>query len=255
MKQNCNREYPMTLERTEVLGVPVDCVDMAQSLRTVEAMIKDNHPRTVIAINPEKVIAAQKDSKLMQRLHSAGLLIPDGIGVVIAARVLYRKTIERVPGAELMPAICDLAAKKGFRVFLFGASPEVNDKAVDVLQRRYPGIQVAGNQHGYLAEADMPALVDRINSSQADVLFIALGSPKQELWMDRYLGQLNVKVCQGVGGTFDVLAGKVKRAPALFRRLNMEWLYRLLSNPRRLMRQKALPKFAYQVFRAKIAGS
>jgi N-acetylglucosaminyldiphosphoundecaprenol N-acetyl-beta-D-mannosaminyltransferase len=243
----------MTPERTEVLGVPVDCVDMAQSLQAVETMTKGDCPQTVIAVNPEKVIAAQNNPKLMQRLRNAGLLIPDGIGVVYAVRILRRKQIRRVPGSELMPAICGLAAEKGFKVFLFGASPETNDQAARVLLGRYPGLQIVGRQHGYLDDKDMPDLLNRINASQADVLFVALGSPKQELWMDRHLAQLNVKVCQGVGGTFDVLAGKVKRAPSLFLKLNMEWLYRLLSNPRRLSRQIVLPKFAYQVLRAKIA--
>jgi N-acetylglucosaminyldiphosphoundecaprenol N-acetyl-beta-D-mannosaminyltransferase len=245
----------MPPERIKILGAPLDCVDMDQSLREVEAMIEGDRAQTVIAVNPEKVVRAQKDSALMHRLQNAGLLIPDGIGVVYAARILHRKQINRVPGSELMPAICDLAARKGFKVFLFGASPEVNEETVKVLRQKYPGIQIAGHQHGYLEEKDMPTLLNNINASQADVLFIALGSPKQELWMERYLDQLNVKVCQGVGGTFDVIAGKVKRAPSLFLKLNMEWLYRLLSNPRRLSRQGALPKFACQVLRAKIAGN
>lgn len=242
-------------ERIEVLGVPVDCVDMAQSLDAVETMIDGDEAQTLIAVNPEKVIKAQGDPALLQRLRGAGLLIPDGIGVVIAARILQRKWMERVPGSELMPAICGLAAKKGYKVFLFGASPDVNEEAVKVLRSRYPDIQIVGQQHGYLEDGDMQQLVERINASFADVLFVALGSPKQELWMDRYLGQLNVKVCQGVGGTFDVIAGRVKRAPPFFLKFHMEWLYRLLSNPQRLMRQTALPKFAFQVVRAKISGA
>jgi N-acetylglucosaminyldiphosphoundecaprenol N-acetyl-beta-D-mannosaminyltransferase len=179
-------------------------------------------------------------------------LIPDGIGVVFAVRLLTGRKINRVPGAELMPAICERAEKKGYRVFLYGAAPDVNEKAVEVLKSRYPGLQVVGNQHGYLEEGGMPTFIQAINASQADVLFVALGSPRQEIWVAKYLPQLNVKVCQGVGGTFDVLAGRVKRAPAIFRKLHLEWFYRLAAEPKRLLRQTALPRFVFQVIRAAI---
>ena len=240
--------------RTDVLGVPVDCVDMPQALDAVEEMIRGDLPRAVIAVNPEKVVKAQSDPRLLQQLREAGLLIPDGIGVVFAVRILEDRAIERVPGSELMPAICERAAKSGYKLFLFGASPDVNEKAVQVLQHRYPGIQIAGYQHGYVKDDEMPNLIKRINESKSDVLFLALGSPKQELWMDRYLGQLQIKVCQGVGGTFDVIAGRVKRAPLVFRKIHLEWFYRLISQPKRLFRQTALPRFTYQVIRKKIIG-
>jgi N-acetylglucosaminyldiphosphoundecaprenol N-acetyl-beta-D-mannosaminyltransferase len=238
--------------RVEVLGVPVDCVDMGQALDTVDAMIAGDRPQTVLAVNPEKVIVAQGDESALQSLQHAGLLIPDGIGVVFAVRFLTGREINRVPGSELMPAICARAEKKGYRVFLYGAAPDVNEKAVEVLKSRYPGLRVAGQQHGYLEEGGMPALIQAINASKADVLFVALGSPRQEIWMAKYLPQLEVKVCQGVGGTFDVLAGRVKRAPAIFRKLHLEWFYRLATDPRRLLRQTALPRFFFQVIRAKI---
>jgi N-acetylglucosaminyldiphosphoundecaprenol N-acetyl-beta-D-mannosaminyltransferase len=233
--------------RIELLGVPVDCVNLSQALGVVEEMIQCDRPGTVIAVNPEKVIKARKNPGLLAPLREARLLIPDGIGVVMAARLLGLGRMERVPGSDLMPAICALAARKGYRIFLFGASPEVNRDAMFVLKRRFPGIRIVGGQHGYLKEDEMPDLIDRINASGAEVLFIALGSPRQEAWLARYLPLLKVKVCQGVGGTFDVLSGRVKRAPAVFRRIHLEWLYRLLSEPRRLLRQTALPRFAMRV--------
>lgn len=242
----------MNPKRIEILGVPTDCVDMAQALERVEAMIAGSRPEAIIAVNPEKVIKAQGDPLLLGQLRRAGLLIPDGIGVVAAARLLRLGRMARVAGSELMPAICERAARRGHRIFLFGASPEVNQKTVEVLSRRFPGLQIVGYQHGYLQEREMPALIDRINSSGAEILFVALGSPKQERWIDRYLPQLRVKVCQGVGGTFDVLAGQVKRAPAFLRKLHLEWFYRLVTQPKRLARQTALPKFAYLVLRRKV---
>ncbi|NEV65436.1 WecB/TagA/CpsF family glycosyltransferase [Thiorhodococcus minor] len=185
----------------------------------------------------------------MAGLRGSGLLIPDGIGVVVAARLLGLCRMRRVPGAELMPALCALAARKGYRVFLYGASEEVNARAAAKLERRY-GLQLAGRQHGFVPDPEMPELVRRINACEAQLLFVGLGSPRQELWMERHLSMLqSVRVCQGVGGTFDVLAGQVRRAPSLFRRIHLEWLYRLLSQPKRLIRQTALPRFAYQVTR------
>ncbi len=244
----------MSPERIEILGVPLDCVDMEQSLEVVDAMISGDNAKTVIAVNPEKIIKARQDKKLLNLLKNAGLLIPDGIGAVMAAKILHGRSISRVPGSELMPEICKRSLSNGYKLFLLGASPEVNKKAVEVLNERYPGINIVGHKHGYYADADIPDIVKDINDSQADVLFIALGSPRQELWMDEYLPKLNIKVCQGVGGTFDVISGKVKRAPLIFRKMHMEWLYRLLAQPKRLLRQSALPKFVYLIIKQKLFG-
>jgi N-acetylglucosaminyldiphosphoundecaprenol N-acetyl-beta-D-mannosaminyltransferase len=238
------------VKRIEVCGVPVDCLTMADALRVTEDWIeKGDHPFTILAVNPEKVIRAQQDSTLLATLRSSGLLIPDGIGVIMAIRLLDLGRAERIPGAELMPKLCERAALKGYTVFLFGASAEVNQQAVAVLRDQYPGIRIVGSQHGYVKEEEMPSVIARINECQTDLLFVALGSPHQELWMARYLPQLKVKVCQGVGGTFDVIAGRVRRAPKFFRSLHLEWFYRLASNPSRLRRQTALPKFAYRILK------
>ena len=238
-----------------MLGVPVDCVDMDRALSAVDDMVAGDQPRTILAVNPEKVMKAQNDPVLSRALGDAGLLIPDGIGVVYAVRTLWGERIARVPGAELMPGICALAAQRGYKVFLFGASREVNDQAVVKLRAQYPGIQIVGHHDGYVDEAGMPRLIEAINVSGAQILFIALGSPKQELWMEKYLPRLHhIRVCQGVGGTFDVIAGRVRRAPALFRNANLEWFYRLITEPRRALRQVALPQFTLAVFRAKLSS-
>ena len=243
------------VKRIEVCGVPVDCLTMAAALSMTEDWIETgNHPLTIFAVNPEKVIHAQHDPELLATLRGAGLLIPDGIGIVLAAYLLGLGHAERVPGAELMPKLCERAASKGYTVFLFGASAEVNQQAFAVLKERYPGIRIVGSQHGYVTQENMPAIVARINECLPDILFVALGSPMQERWMTRYLPTLNVKVCQGVGGTFDVIAGRVKRAPLVFRTLHLEWFYRLLSQPSRILRQTALPIFAFHVLRKRLLG-
>jgi N-acetylglucosaminyldiphosphoundecaprenol N-acetyl-beta-D-mannosaminyltransferase len=239
----------MNVKRIELLGVPVDCVTMDQAINWADSMMKGEHPCTILAVNPEKVMRAQQDSELLNQLRSADLLIPDGIGIVLAARLLGLGHAERVPGSELMPKLCERAALKGYTVFLFGASTEVNQQAVAVLRDRYPKIRIVGSQHGYVKEEEVPSFIARINECQPDLLFVALGSPHQELWMARCLPQLKVKVCQGVGGTFDVIAGRVRRAPKFFRNLHLEWFYRLASNPGRLRRQTALPIFAYRILK------
>lgn len=227
---------------------------MDEAVDWAESMMTTHGSWTILAVNPEKVIRAQRDRELLERLCSADLLIPDGVGVVLGLRFLGLGQAERVPGSELMPKLCVLAASKGYGVFLFGGSEEVNRQAASALRERYPGIRIVGAQHGYVSEEDMPEVVARMNQAAPDLLFVALGSPKQELWMTRYLPLLNVKVCQGVGGTFDVIAGRVKRAPLMFRTLHLEWFYRLLAKPNRILRQTALPLFVFQVLRKRIMG-
>jgi N-acetylglucosaminyldiphosphoundecaprenol N-acetyl-beta-D-mannosaminyltransferase len=242
--------------RVEVLDVPVDCLNWRSTLEIVERELQSaaGPAQAIIAVNPEKVIRARNDSELLQGLRRTALLIPDGIGVVIAARLLGLGRMERIAGAELMPKICAIAERRGHGIYLLGAAPEVNERAAAALQRMFPKLNISGRHHGYVAETDMGRVIDSINASGAAVLFLALGSPRQEQWMLRHLSQTQVKLCQGIGGTLDVLAGAVKRAPPLFIKSNLEWLYRLLSQPRRLLRQTALPKFAVQVLAAMIAG-
>ena len=244
----------MKPRRIEILGVPVDCLTMDRTVELAASVLAGNLAQSIVAVNPEKVMRARYDVRLRDQLKRAGVLIPDGIGVVIAARILGLGRLQRVPGSELMPRLCELAARTGRRVFLFGAAPDVTERAGQVLQERYRGLTIAGTQHGFLKDAEMPDLVDRINSSKADMLFVALGSPKQEDWIDRYLPQLNVKICQGVGGTFDVIAGRVRRAPLAFRTVHLEWFYRLVTNPRRLHRQTALPQFAFHILKQRVMG-
>ncbi len=244
----------MTPKRVEVLGVPVDCVTMEQALQRVDDMLAGDKAHGVIAVNPEKVMTARKDPVLLHQLRNTSLLIPDGIGVVFSIRLLGLGKAGRVPGAELMPKLCERAAQNGYKVFLFGASPEVNERTTRTLCERYPGIKIVGSRHGYVKTEEMPAVIAHINASHADLLFIALGSPKQERWIRKYLPVLNVKLCQGVGGTFDVIAGRVKRAPPIFRALHLEWFFRLLAQPNRILRQSALPLFAYHILRKRVFG-
>ncbi len=241
--------------RLHILDTPVDVVDMAGALAFVEARVRaGGPPGCILAVNPEKVYALRTSQFLRDFFEQAALLIPDGIGMVWAMRCLHHAPAVRVPGADLMQAICAAAPAKGYRLFVYGAREDVNAGAVAELQRRHPGIQFVGRANGYVPDAELPALVQRINDSGADILFVALGSPRQEQWLHANLAQLRVKLCQGIGGTLDTITGHVQRAPVWMQRLNLEWFYRLLKQPTRVGRQMRLARFALAVIAARLRG-
>jgi N-acetylglucosaminyldiphosphoundecaprenol N-acetyl-beta-D-mannosaminyltransferase len=242
----------MTPERINVLGVPLDLVNMQSALDATERMINgDAHSGCVLAVNPEKIIALRKDDWLLGFFRKADVLIPDGIGAVWAASYLSGAKVGRVPGADFMQNLCAIAAQKGYRTFFYGAKEVISEGAVDILKERYPGLKVVGRRNGYVSTDEMEPLVSEINESAAQILFIALGSPRQEQWIAQYGDRLQVKVIQGIGGTLDTITGHVKRAPASWQRHNLEWLFRLLKEPNRIKRQIQLPVFALMVVKQK----
>ena len=245
----------MRVKRIKILNIPVNEINIESALEWIDSAVASPGNKRIVAVNPEKVMEARKDPKLLNFLEESDLLIPDGIGVVMAARLLGLASMERVAGSDLMPAICDQAAKKGYSVFIYGSKPEVNEKSVAILKSRYPGLIVAGASHGYVMEDEMDHLVHRINNSGAQILFVALGSPGQEKWIEQYGPKLSVRVSQGIGGTLDTIAGNVRRAPRSFQRLNLEWFYRLIDDPRRVRRQVVLPLFLMLVILEKLKGS
>lgn len=244
----------MTILRTHILGVPMDCLDMADAVTFADHLVMTGGRGAIIAVNPEKVMAARQSPDLLGALESAALLIPDGIGTVVAARLNGIKNVSRVAGAELMPELCRLAENKGYGVYLFGGRPEVNPMTARRLAELFPRLIIAGRHHGYIDdERQNAALVAAINESKARILFVAVGSPRQELWITRNIGKLTtVNVCQGVGGTFDVISGRVKRAPTTWRRAYLEWLYRVIREPSRLERMPSLFQFAFGVGQSKL---
>lgn len=244
------------ITRYEVLGCPVDAVDMRKALDYVAEAVKSRTSTGfVLAVNPEKVCILRQDKFLQDFFRRASLLLPDGIGMVKGLKILHKVKVSRCPGADLMQNICAEAPERNYRIFIYGASEEVNRKSCEVLQQRYPGINIAGRANGFVKPEEMESLVQKINDSAADILFIALGSPLQEKWMSLYAGKLTtVKICQGIGGTLDTIAGKVKRAPAFWQNMGLEWFYRLLCQPRRFKRQLHCFKFGFEVYKTKISG-
>jgi N-acetylglucosaminyldiphosphoundecaprenol N-acetyl-beta-D-mannosaminyltransferase len=231
--------------KEKYLDVYVSTLNYDEILADIEKRMAAGEKSTIVAVNPEKLIAANKDENVKQLINSATYQIPDGIGVVLASKLKGGRITSRVTGIDMMERLIELSAKKGYRVFLYGAKEEVVKKAKENLEAKYPGLQIVGYSNGYVNDYD--SLVQKINESNADILFVALGSPRQELWIKTYMNDLNVKVMQGVGGSFDVFAGHVKRAPKLFRNLGLEWFYRLVTDPKRFKRQLALPKFLWKV--------
>lgn len=252
--------------RISILGVDIDGVTMAEARRRIERLVQDaraagsgdeRSPSSrahaaaggvpgahVVTANPELVMEARRNPEFAEALRRADLVLPDGIGIVWAARLLGRSVPERVPGIELTEALLETAADRGYKVFLLGAAPGVADEAAASARRRYPALRVVGTHHGYFSAEEEPSVVQRITDAAPDLLLVALGAPRQELFIARHRRRWNVPVAMGVGGTFDVWAGRARRAPAWIRAVGLEWLYRLLREPRRLKRAPALPRFA-----------
>ena len=243
----------MDTKRKNILGIPVDTLSMTECLDFVEAKIQEKSKgNCILAINPEKIIRLQTDIVLREYVVNASLLIPDGVGAVLALRYLYGINIERVSGADLMQNICEQAPAKGYKIFIYGASEEVNRSAVEKLETRHPGINIVGRSNGYVSENEMKPLLEKINKSKAEILFIALGSPKQEKWISDHLHKTNIYICQGIGGTLDTIVGTVKRAPVIWRKAQAEWLYRLLKQPGRYRRYFTLPVFLKMLVKSRL---
>lgn len=247
-------DFGRVIERVSILNTPVDIVDMDRAREHVDRYVRTaTAPGYILAINPEKAYALSKNPGMRNFFNRAALLIPDGIGIVLAIRLLLRRNAIRVPGADLMQQICRDAPTRGYRLFVYGASEEVNRQAVEELRRRYPGINIVGRENGY-ADDDTEVIL-RINESKPDILFIATGSPRQENWIRDNLPRLQVKLCQGIGGTLDTIAGTVKRAPLWVQNIGCEWLYRYLRQPSRAGRIVTVFKFAGRVLAAKAKGA
>jgi len=233
-----------------ILGVRVDCVDMAGAVGAIGRMVEDGgSTRLVATVNPEFVMRARVDEQFHQALESAELCLADGIGVVWAMRRQGCPQYERVSGSDLVPRLAGLCAERGWRLFLLGSRPGVAAEAARRLEAGHPGLCVAGVHVGSPHPEDDEEALRLIRAARPDVLLVAYGSPQQELWICRNRARLDVPVAIGVGGTFDFLAGRVRRAPVWLRRAHLEWLWRLALQPARVRRMAVLPVYALAVLR------
>ncbi|RJQ29382.1 MAG: glycosyltransferase [Peptococcaceae bacterium] len=235
--------------QVELLGARVDGIRLEQAVERTAGFIRSRQLCWIITLNPELLYRAWSEGDLLNLINRANLVTADGVGIVWACRLAGRPVPERVTGIDLMLRLAARAAGEGWRIFLLGAAPGVAGEAAARLERRYPGLVVAGTHHGYFSPAEEPLVVAQVRRARPDLLFVALGAPKQEYWIAGNLAALGAVVVVGVGGSFDVIAGRVRRAPFWMQRLRLEWLFRLLKEPARWRRMLVLPLFAWLVLK------
>lgn len=234
-------------ERIEILGCPVDVLTMKSAVERIAECIAQQQRCHVVTANAEILYLAQQHPGLFLTLHDADLVTADGVGVLLAARIIQQPLPERVSGVDLVHSIAQQAVRAGWRFYLLGAKQEVLDAAVERLAVLYPGLEIVGSHHGYFAPADNEALLENIRGSRADILLVAMGAPKQDEWLHDHLSRTGAFVGIGVGGTFDIIAGNMQRAPLWMQRLGLEWLFRLWQQPSRWRRTLLLPRFVWAV--------
>jgi N-acetylglucosaminyldiphosphoundecaprenol N-acetyl-beta-D-mannosaminyltransferase len=241
--------------RRNLLGVPIDIFQLSELISKLEGDIKAARVSSVISINPEKIMCAQKDKELLSALKESDYLIPDGIGTVIGMRLIYGLKVVRITGIGLVQNLLDLAEKKKYKVFVFGSKHLTNSKAINIIKERHPSLDIVGSKHGYIQEEDENDLIKEINFLGTDILFVGLGSPKQEKWIYQKRGKIRAKICMGIGGSLDVIAETLPRAPSWVQIVGLEWLFRLIREPGRIRRQLVLPKFAFRLMKQRILAS
>lgn len=234
-----------------IFGIRVSKVDMEATVSYLTEAVQKRVPHQVITANPIMVMTALENPAYMEIMKSAELVVPDGTGVVWAAEYCKEPVAERVAGFDLLHELLHQGESYNWRVYLLGSTPEVIRETVVRLQSQYPGIVIAGYHDGFFGPENDEEIVAGILKAQPDLLFVARGADSQEPWIAKFKSRLNIPVMMGVGGSFDVISGKSRRAPKAFQKLRAEWLYRLLKEPTRYKRMLALPKFAVKVLREK----
>lgn len=238
-------------DKINILGVNVDPVTMSQAVAQVQDYMDEKQNVLIATANAEMIMRATHDKELQDILNDAALVVPDGAGTVWAAHHLGHDMPERVAGFDLAQELMRIAPKKKRRVFFFGSAPGVAEKAKAKAEELYPGIEIVGVRNGFFTEKDEPEIIAQIKEAKPDLLLAALGVPKQEKWLYKHKEELGVPVSIGVGGTLDVMAGVMKRAPLWMQKAKLEWLFRGMLQPKRAGRLMALPKFVLKVHAAK----
>lgn len=234
--------------RVNILGVPVDMVNREEAFAVFEKIFRESGCSMIVTPNSEIVQNASKDEELKALIGEADLIIPDGIGLVYASKIMGCPLSERVTGIDFLETIIAHLAETGESIFFFGSKPGVADAAAARMKEKYPGLRVAGTQNGYFTPEEEPGIVEQINASGADFLCVALGAPKQERFIAQHREEFtSVRGAIGVGGSLDVWAGNLKRAPEFYRKHGLEWLYRFIQQPSRIGRMAALPVFMLRV--------
>lgn len=235
----------MKFERIQFFGIQIDLLSMSESIVRIEELLKIRIPIQHVVVNVAKLVMMQKDENLRKIVNSCRLINADGQGIVWGARLLGLNIPERVTGIDLMNKLVERAAEKGFRIYLLGAKKEIVNRVKQIWRNKYPGLKIVGCQDGYFKEEQEPRIIGQIRDSSADILFVAMNSPKKEIFLNKYLNDLNVPFVMGVGGSFDVVSGKTKRAPEWMQKAGLEWFYRFLSEPGRMWKRYFITNSIY----------
>jgi len=241
--------------RKSLLGVKFSCVTMDEALANILQFLNEDKLHMIFTPNAEIMMAAQRDSNLKNVLNSADMLVADGAGVILSSKILNIKIPEKIPGFDLTNNTFNFKRNSKTKYFFFGSKPGIAEEAAKKVLSSSHNVEVVGCCSGYYTKEDESKIIDKINSSNAEILLVALGAPRQEKWIFENSKNLNVKICIGVGGTLDVLAGNVKLAPAFFRKYGLEWLYRLCKEPWRFKRMLDLPRFVLLSIKTRITGN
>lgn len=231
--------------RISMMGCQMDNLTMDETVQKVEAFVREGTPHQHVVVNVDKLVKASRDPELRRIINDCALVNVDGMPVVWAARLLGWPMKERVAGVDLFEALMRRAASAGWRVFLLGAKEDVVAGVKHVYEKKYKGLTIAGYRNGYWRPDEEEAVVEQIAAAHVDVLFVAISSPKKEQFLGRYQARMKVPFAMGVGGTFDVAVGKVKRAPLWMQKSCLEWFYRFLQEPRRMFRRYFIEDIAF----------
>ncbi|HUS14108.1 MAG TPA: WecB/TagA/CpsF family glycosyltransferase [Chloroflexia bacterium] len=253
-----------TRDCTDIMGVLIDRTNRAQVLRQIDTFVRSGSPHQIVTVNVDFLNIAHQDHSFVRLLNDAAVSVPDGMPLLWVSRVVGQRLPERITGTDLLCGCAELAAREGYRMFLLGAAPGVADHAAQVLTTRYPGLQIVGTysppEQGDFDADENARIVEVVRAARPDMLFVALGTPKQEKWIYTNLQDLGVPVCIGVGGVFNFITGRIQRAPEAMQRAGMEWLFRLCLEPRRLWRRyliddtKALYRAMHYATRKRVRG-
>ncbi len=235
------------MNKVNILGVKIDKVTIPEATDMICEMLKSEGNHTVFTPNSEILYMAYKDDKFKVLLNSADILTADGIGVVYASKILKNPISERAGGFDIACKVIERISNTGEKLFLFGGKPGVAELAKENLINKYPFLNIVGTRNGYFKPEETDEIVAEINKTGADLVFVCLGAPAQEKWIYNNKDRLNCHVMMGIGGSLDVFAGVVERAPEKWQKLGLEWLYRLKKEPKRFFRMMALPKFGFTV--------
>lgn len=237
-----------------ILGIKVHRITMADALDTIKRYITSGKPHMIVTADASMIARAQDDTDLRDIINDADLVTPDGSGIIKGAKILGTPLIERVSGVDLARELCRMSAEDGFSVFFLGAEPGIAESAAENLAKSYPGMKVAGIHDGYFKPDNDPEIAGLVKKSGAQALLVAMGIPRQEKFIKQYMSDMGINVAIGVGGSFDVFSGKVKRAPVWFQNHGLEWAYRLAKDPSKISKVSVLPKFLMLVYKERLFG-